>query len=270
VTHLRPYLERQKFTVVTDHQALRWVMNLPDAQGRLARWRLCLAEFEFQVEYRPGSSNHAADTMSRLDPPAPTLLEDPIDTEIPVLTLEEVMSQKKSSVLSDVDLMAAKRRDPYALASRGLLTENSSWDVDHNGAICRILSSGQFEVYVPNFIRSTDAVCFITDPEPFDRDDSDLRRGDEHGDDFSGEANDGPLSAMAVETDMELTPIETEEIMPEQATDDLCRRMRNKTAARSLFDIDERGILVLVAPLDGVRQIVVPAAFVPRLLHLEH
>jgi hypothetical protein len=270
VTHLRPYLERQKFTVVTDHQALRWVMNLSDAQGRLARWRLRLAEFDFQVEYRPGSSNHAADTMSRLEPPVPTLVEEPIDTEIPVLTLEEVMSQKESPVLSVVDLMAAQQRDPHALALRGLLTENSSWDVDHNGAIGRILSSGEFEVYVPDVIRSTEAVCFVADPEPFARDGSDLRRGDVHGDDFRAEADDEPLSAMAVETDMELTPIGIEEIMREQATDDLCRRLRNKTSARSLFDTDERGILVRVAPLDGVRQIVVPAALVPRLLHLEH
>jgi transposase InsO family protein len=75
---------------------------------------------------------------------------------------------------------------------------------------------------------------------------------------------------MAVETDMELTPIGIEEIMREQATDDLCRRLRTKTSARSLFDIDKRGSFVRVAPLDGVRQIVVPAALVPRLLHLEH
>jgi hypothetical protein len=58
--------------------------------------------------------------------------------------------------------------------------------------------------------------------------------------------------------------------MREQATDDFCRRLRNKTSARSLFYIHERGIIVLVAPLDRVRQIVVPAALVPRLLHLEH
>ena len=50
VTHLRPYLEGVKFTVRTDHHALRWVMNLADAQGRLARWRLRLAEFTFNVE----------------------------------------------------------------------------------------------------------------------------------------------------------------------------------------------------------------------------
>ena len=66
VTHLRPYLEGNKFTVRTDHHALRWVMNLSDAQGRLARWRLRLAEFDFKVEYHPGSAHHAADALSRL------------------------------------------------------------------------------------------------------------------------------------------------------------------------------------------------------------
>jgi hypothetical protein len=49
VTHLRPYLEGTNFTVRTDHHALRWVMNLSDAQGRLARWRLRLAKFTFTV-----------------------------------------------------------------------------------------------------------------------------------------------------------------------------------------------------------------------------
>jgi hypothetical protein len=41
-------------------------MNLSDAQGRLARWRLRLAEFDFKVEYNPGSAQHAADALSRL------------------------------------------------------------------------------------------------------------------------------------------------------------------------------------------------------------
>jgi hypothetical protein len=50
VTNLRPYLEGTEFTVRTDHHALKWVMNLSDAQGLLARWRLRLAEFTFKVE----------------------------------------------------------------------------------------------------------------------------------------------------------------------------------------------------------------------------
>jgi hypothetical protein len=66
VTHLRSYLEGNEFTVRTDHHALLWVMNLSDSQGRLARWRLRLAEFTFKVEYHPGIAHHAADAMSRL------------------------------------------------------------------------------------------------------------------------------------------------------------------------------------------------------------
>jgi hypothetical protein len=100
--------------------------------------------------------------------------------------------------------MAAQQRDPHALALRRLLTDNSSWDVDHKGAIGRILSSGEFEVYVSDFIRSTEAVRFVSDPEPFAWDGSNLRRGDENADDFREHGDDfrEPLSAMAVETDM--------------------------------------------------------------------
>jgi RNase H-like domain found in reverse transcriptase len=50
VTHLRPYMEGNSFTVQMDHHALRWVMNLSNAQGRLSRWRLRLAEIDFKVE----------------------------------------------------------------------------------------------------------------------------------------------------------------------------------------------------------------------------
>jgi hypothetical protein len=76
ITHLRPYLEGADFTVRSDHHALRWVMKLSDAQGRLACWRLRLAEFTFKVEYHPGIAHHAADVMSRL--PHQAVPTDPI------------------------------------------------------------------------------------------------------------------------------------------------------------------------------------------------
>jgi RNase H-like domain found in reverse transcriptase len=53
VTHLRTYLEGNKFTVRTDHHALRWVMNLSDAQGHLARWRLRISEFDLKSNTIP-------------------------------------------------------------------------------------------------------------------------------------------------------------------------------------------------------------------------
>jgi hypothetical protein len=36
ILHLRPYLEGKRFVVRTDHHSLRFVLNLADAQGRLA------------------------------------------------------------------------------------------------------------------------------------------------------------------------------------------------------------------------------------------
>ncbi len=65
---LRPYLEGVRFTVRTDHHALRWVLSCSRTEShcRLERWRLRLLEFDFEVQYRPGATHHAADVMSRL------------------------------------------------------------------------------------------------------------------------------------------------------------------------------------------------------------
>jgi len=67
VLTLRHFLEGSRFTVWTDHQALMWIYNTTDPSGRLMRWRLRLAEFDFDVVYKPGASHHAADFMSRAD-----------------------------------------------------------------------------------------------------------------------------------------------------------------------------------------------------------
>jgi len=67
---LSPYIERTRFTVRTDHAALTWMLHIDGAHGRLARWRLRLAEFDYVVQTRPGASHHAADTMSRISTPA--------------------------------------------------------------------------------------------------------------------------------------------------------------------------------------------------------
>jgi hypothetical protein len=61
VMQLRPYLEGNYFVIQTDHNSLRWVLNLSDAHGRLARWRLRLLEFDFEVQYAPGKEHHGAD-----------------------------------------------------------------------------------------------------------------------------------------------------------------------------------------------------------------
>lgn len=82
---LRPYLLGTRFIVRTDHTALKWMLHMDGAHGRLAQWRLRLAEFDYLVETRSGAAHHAADTMSRLTTSGADL--SPIPEEIPCLTL---------------------------------------------------------------------------------------------------------------------------------------------------------------------------------------
>lgn len=62
----RPYIEGvHSFTVITDHSSLRWLHNLKDPQGRLARWALRMQAHNYKIEHRPGSKMIVADALSR-------------------------------------------------------------------------------------------------------------------------------------------------------------------------------------------------------------
>lgn len=63
---LLQYIEGTNFTVRIDNAALRWMLHTDGSHGRLARWRLPLAEFDYIVHTRPDASHHAADTISRI------------------------------------------------------------------------------------------------------------------------------------------------------------------------------------------------------------
>src|ERR1035438_5241613 len=66
IKHFRCYLVGMQFDLVTDHSALRGLMNSPNPMGIFAQWIAYLAEFTFTVIYRPGHLNANADFLSRL------------------------------------------------------------------------------------------------------------------------------------------------------------------------------------------------------------
>lgn len=69
IERCRPWIEGSKFTVVTDHYSLKWLFNIKDPVGRIARWALRLQQYDFEVIHRKGKDHVVADALSRAVPP---------------------------------------------------------------------------------------------------------------------------------------------------------------------------------------------------------
>lgn len=63
--HFNTYCEGHKYTAITDHAALRYMLNNKEKTPRMHRMVAKLSPYEIKLAYRPGSQNHAADLLSR-------------------------------------------------------------------------------------------------------------------------------------------------------------------------------------------------------------
>src|SRR4051812_41162198 len=61
----RHYLEGQKFTVITDHQLLKYLHMQPMQTRRQAAWIELQQAYNFDIIYKPGKTNVVADALSR-------------------------------------------------------------------------------------------------------------------------------------------------------------------------------------------------------------
>ena len=66
----RHFLHGRRFTIVTDHEPLKWLMTSATLEGAHARWACMLQEYDFDIVHRPGALNGNADTLSRMPLPS--------------------------------------------------------------------------------------------------------------------------------------------------------------------------------------------------------
>ncbi|GFY09853.1 transposon Tf2-11 polyprotein [Trichonephila clavipes] len=87
----RGYIEGTEITVASDHQPLKWLLNLKSPTGRLARWALEIQSFNLKVQYIPGKANVVADMLSR-----------------PVTQEEESFCEENNITIADIPTRSCK------------------------------------------------------------------------------------------------------------------------------------------------------------------
>ena len=65
----KPFIYGVHFILYTDHRPLIYLNNMASHKSRLSRTLDDLIEYNFDIRYRPGRQNQAADFLSRLDQP---------------------------------------------------------------------------------------------------------------------------------------------------------------------------------------------------------
>ncbi|KAI5418586.1 hypothetical protein KIW84_042997, partial [Lathyrus oleraceus] len=66
VQHWRPYLLGRKFVVYSDQKSLRHLLQQRITTADQQNWIAKLLGYHFEVVYKPGSENKAADALSRM------------------------------------------------------------------------------------------------------------------------------------------------------------------------------------------------------------
>ena len=67
IKHYRVYLDGVLFIIITDHRALKWLLDIKEPHRRLARWAIYLQSYNFNIVDRPGIQHINADAMSRIN-----------------------------------------------------------------------------------------------------------------------------------------------------------------------------------------------------------
>ena len=156
----RAYLYGRRFTLITDHQALRWLLSRKEQTGRIQRWLWELLEFDFEVEYIPGPQNQVADALSRapVDPPDEEFTKiGPANEEERLQKLcarVQMMQPRNSFQITEELLIQAQEDDPVCqrIVEAGSY-EGNPINISPNGLVRVVEESGRQCIFLPRSLR---------------------------------------------------------------------------------------------------------------------
>lgn len=147
----RRYLEgaRHKVTVLCDHKNLQYFTTSRTLNRRQARWSLLLADFDFEITFRPGRLQGKPDALSRRPEYQPKRGDGTEDQrKIPLLKTTQLRLQAliatPKTTLSD-QIRQHLKNDPTAEEIRQQLRDNDSPFEEKEGLILR-----KQKIYLPS------------------------------------------------------------------------------------------------------------------------
>ena len=123
VKQFRPYIQERKFTLMSDHEPLRWIDSVKDLGQRPIRWRLKLTDYEYEFKYKPGKLNTNADALSR-NPIVEILDEEKKEEKqparlLPMLTRQANKREESSSKLASKTSASESKNKPAFQIKKG-------------------------------------------------------------------------------------------------------------------------------------------------------
>ncbi|KAA0035955.1 transposon Tf2-1 polyprotein isoform X1 [Cucumis melo var. makuwa] len=120
VQRWRPYLLERKFTVKTDQRSLKFLLEKRVIQPQNQRWIAKLLGYLFEVVYKPGLENKAANALSRI-PPTVHLSQQTAPALLDVAIIREEV-EKDPSLQEIIKLMEEQKLEiPYYTMQQGVL-----------------------------------------------------------------------------------------------------------------------------------------------------
>lgn len=128
----RPYVQGNKFLVVTDHYGLKFLQSKERPSATLQRWWWELYDFDFEVVYRKGENN-IADPLSRLIPKEQLELENSRDWE--ELENSGVIMEVNTRNFIAEKILGKKtegKRTYYLTKWKGFGTKEATWETKYS------------------------------------------------------------------------------------------------------------------------------------------